>query len=340
MELVNENENINDENKKIHKIIIITYRLRENLKYIPSEEIIFYHIFENNQNKYIQCERIIVGDDCNSSFYGKLPIIYFDGRIVKNKNILFFLKDYFIKNSDKHFDTFFENLVTILSEQLRFSNENYYYWKLKEKIEKDKHKNAFNFFKYIVTNKNIKNIHYETLTNDMINNKLSNNVKEINFNENKSADNIVDAFRKIELLKSKIFFQEEKNILIKLVIYGFLTEDKMLFDKVKRPFLENLKYDQVPFYKNLFEVYYPKLEEYFNSIEKDKNKCINLEIKDNVIVQQMLKKYSMFFDPKKKKNFRTIEEIEITRSYQNNLFAIIIFCGVTVALFFISSRKK
>lgn len=318
------------------KLILVTYRLSDNSQFIPAEEMIVDYIF--NDVPTIVLEKIILEEHYKSNFLGSLPCFYFTGKIIPNDKLLFFLKDVLFEEN-KEFDVYFDNLVYTIKESFRFGNQHYYYWKSKEK--KEKKSNFFMRFLGRLLNIN-QNVHYESLSNEILNNLIEffTPHKEINIHEIKSNEVILDSITKLSILKQKQFDDNNRNLFIRLIFMSFLSEDKFLFNKLKRPFVENLKYQNNPSYLDLFQNYLEKEQLFTKPLPGSFNVKLNTSINDTSRLHDKIKKHAMFFDPKKKRNFRTIEEIQINKSFQNDLIGVGIFCGMTLLLLILSSRKK
>lgn len=65
---------------------------------------------------------------------------------------------------------------------------------------------------------------------------------------------------KVNILITKEFSDKNQNLFIKLLIFSFLKEDKVLFTKVKRPLIENLKYEEDKMFENI-GTYYKNVED-------------------------------------------------------------------------------
>lgn len=152
---------MNDQN--INKIILITQRLEENPLYKPAEEIFLHSVLEKFGLTYERIENYS-SEVCN--FYGKLPVIYYNGKVIMNNHFVSFVKYLvFGDNLDADFEKYIEYIIFTMKESLSNANEFYIYLKSKEKIEKStKNKKLFSSIKSYFYRKN----NYELLNNNLI----------------------------------------------------------------------------------------------------------------------------------------------------------------------------
>ena len=142
-------------------------------------------------------------------------MIYFNGRVIINQNILHFLRDLITHNihHNERDNLFFDNIISIVRDQLRFANEFYFYLKRKEKKEKNqKRKILFSFLSKIV-NRRINTTAYENIAENILNN-FSIIAKQENIyldKENKLYALIKDAYAKLYKL-----IEEKDENLVKL----------------------------------------------------------------------------------------------------------------------------
>ena len=184
---------------KDNKIILITNRLIENPLYKPAEEILLHHVLEKLGMTYEKIE--YEGKEVNN-FFGKLPVVYYNGRIITHKNLIMFIKSLIFGTViNTEYDGIIENALFILKEGLSQANEYYYYLKLKEKIEKSKNKKMFSSIKSYLYQRS----DYESINNYLINtfpgvSNLSNVYLPL---ESKLYDLIKDSFTKINFIHMK-----------------------------------------------------------------------------------------------------------------------------------------
>ena len=107
-------------------IILITYRDINNPNFIPAEEIFMKISFQKFNLEY----KVIEYDYTdNTSFFGRLPIIYFNGNIITMRNIPEFIYELLdIPNGD--YLQNYKNILYILRDKLKFNNE-YFSFKIK-----------------------------------------------------------------------------------------------------------------------------------------------------------------------------------------------------------------
>lgn len=348
----------------IPKIILVTYRLKENNLFQPAEEILLHYVVEKLGLTY---ERIEYDGTEVNNFFGKMPVVYFNGKIIVNKKIVHFLKDIillqkinFNTNSNNattntcmnllsEFDNHIENLIYVLKDQLSFSNEYYYYLKLKEKYQKLKTKKMLSSLKTFLFTKN----DYENVNNNIINSfSCVNNLNQMYMNVDNKIDYLIkDSFHKLHSLINREFSDKNLNLFTKLLIYSFLSEDKNLFIKIKRPVIEHLKSEEDTIFSNI-GVFYKNVEEgivnnkevkFVNNIF-DKNLLTSNNVNSlnsEVILKEILqvvKKYSISFNPKVKNE--DLQQYQARSSFYHQVFSIGIFCGFAVLLFYITTRRK
>jgi hypothetical protein len=327
-----------------NKIIIITNKFPENPNFQQAEEILLQIILEKNGMKYEKIEyENSFGSEINN-FLGKLPVLYFNGKIIPNSKIFHFLKDLVVINGGDNWNfnnTLFENLILILRDQLRFANELYYYNKLKEKYTKDKQKNLFSFKKLLHMNKS-----YEEMSNSILNTfTVISSPKYMHLNsEAKVTEVIKDAFLKLNLLiksgRNNLYnsvnnSNSVNSLFISYLIYSFLKEDKLLFSgtKIRRPVIENLKNEEDIILSNI-GAYYKSIED---NLVKSQNSNTKIHFKSTL---EIAKKYSHPFNPKNKKAPVNIQELQAEKSLYHHLFSIAIFCSAAALLFIMTTREK
>jgi len=323
-------------------IVIITYRLKDHEKFIPSEEIFLESFFQLINEKY---ELIKYHSSEITSFLGKLPCLYFNKCLVLNKDIPNFI--YEIVTEDSHESQIleqkqmFDNIVFICKEELRRNNEYYSYLKYKAKLDKSK-----NIWTYLFKNF-YKNDYYERLMSQTIKDYSPLNTADSCIN------NIKTSFYKLNILKGNDLglglglsnynnkFPNNKLFVAGILLYSFLKEDKLMFEEVKRPEIENLKYEENTVSKSL-ENFYVKFDRlFYNTINAKitSNLSINKESLDKA-----LQLYCMSFDPiaakEKNKKQKEMSEIQNTIHWKYNLFSFGMFIGIGSIFYFLSTRKK
>lgn len=323
--------NTKEENKI--KVIIITYRLIDNLEFRPAEEV-FLRIMINKLG--LNYEKIeYLGTKVNNLFSHKLPSLYFNGKFINNKNIFHFIKDLIInqiviKNKES-FNRFYDNLVYTLRNELRIANEFYYYLKIKEKLTSSSLKTISAVFK--------KNFHvnkqYELLINDICGNVSYSKNPYFSFLgiEEKIVEIIKNSNNKINIFKEKDFFNTDLNLILQFTIYSFIKEDRTLFFKVKRPAIDNLKYEESYIY-NSIGAFYNKVD----NLIGNKSAKFNFNLAE--LDKELILKHSILLNTKKKMPTKNIQEIEIKNNIYHNLFAVITFVGFGLILFYLSSRPS
>jgi hypothetical protein len=323
--------------KENKKIILVTYRLPENPLFKPAEEIFLHDVMEKMGLTYdiIEYDGLEV-----NNFFGKLPVIYFNGKVILHKNIFSFVKDYLFNGNNtnesfKDFENHFNLLMFTLKEGLSQANEYYYYLKMKEKIEKSKNKKLFT---------SIRSYFFSKREYESVNNYLLNAFPQIaNLNniylpvESKIYEIIKDSFSKINLLMSKEFSDRNQNLFMKLLIFAFLKEDKILFTKIKRPVIENLKYEEDKMLSNI-GAYYKGVED---GVIKNTDVKFNFKNLDSGnLSHEDLKKYSISFNPKPVKKIEDIQEFQARTNYYHQFFSVGIFAGFALIIFYMTVRKE
>jgi hypothetical protein len=352
------------ENINSNKITLITYRIPENPLFKPAEEIFLHHVMDKLGMTYdiIEYEGLEV-----NNFFGKLPVIYYNGKIIIQKNIFNFIKDFVfhnqyntnISNSNsssltqfKEFENYINLLLFTLKEGLSQANDYYYYLKMKEKIEKSKNKKLFSSIRtYLFSRREYENINNYYLNTFPQIGDLNNIYLPI---ESKLYEVIKDSFSRIHFLMGKEFADRNQNLFIKLLIFSFLKEDKVLFTKVKRPVIENLKYDEDKMLSNIGA--------YFKSVEDGvvKNTDIkfiihgvsgivqsagtkNYETSQSLtekLTQEQIKKYSISFNPKPVKKVEDIQEFQARTNFYHQIFSVGIFGAFALIIFYMTMRKN
>lgn len=354
----------NMENINSNKITLITYRLSENPLFKPAEEIFLHHVMEKLGMNYdiIEYDGLEV-----NNFFGKLPVIYYNGNIIIEKNIFNFIKDFVFHNNlslnspnnnqsslpqFKEFENYFNLLLFTLKEGLSQANYYYYYLKMKEKIEKSKNKKLFSSIRTYLFSR----IEYENINNYLLNTfSQIGNLKNIYLPlESKLYEIIKDSFSKINFLITKEFADRNQSLFIKLLFFSFLKEDKVLFTKVKRPVIENLKYEEDKMLSNI-GAYFKSLEDgvvkntdikfIFPGVSGNaqSSNMKKLEINQSltqVLTQEKIKKYSISFNPKPIKKIEDIQEFQSRTNFYHQIFSIGIFGAFALIIFYMTTRKN
>ena len=136
---------------------------------------------------------------------------------------------------------------------------------------------------------------------------------------------------------SKEFSDRNQNLLIKLLIFAFLKEDKILFSKIKRPVIENLKYEEDKMLSNI-GAYYKGVEDGVIKNTDIKFNFKNLE--SGNLSHEDLKKYSISFNPKPVKKIEDIQEFQARINFYHQLFSVGIFAGFALIIFYMTLRKE
>ena len=337
-----------------NQIVIITYRLEENEKLISAEEVFLEYFFKISNEKF---EVVKYHSSEITSFLGKLPCLYFNKNLILNKDIPNFIYEITTDNNELHNSTnsqnqpheshtldnkrVFDNILYVCREELRINNEYYSY--LKHKMKLDKSKNIWTYF----TKNLYKNEYYEHLMSETIKNHNTINPSEC------CIENIKNAFNKLNTLKANDLglglgpiansfkFTNNQLLIMSILLYSFLKEDKFMFIDVKRPEIENLKYEEESVIKSL-EAFFNKVDRLFESTISGKVGH-NLSIdKEKLVVA--LQKYCMSFDPiatkEKNKKQREMSEIQNSNNWKYNLFSIGMFLLIGSVFFFLSTRKE
>jgi len=349
---------INSKNSEDLKIILITPRLKDNSEYKPAEEILLEILSQRIGLKF----EII---ECNlyetNNFFGRPPVLYFNGKVITNHNIFHFLRDLNIFHFEKdeiqkdplldhsaiiqRKNVLFDNIIQVLRDQLRFSNEFYSYLKYKEKVEKNQNRKIFfsffsNFFKI-----KIDASAYEQISETVLNNfPIISNRENLNLSiEKKLSLLIKDAYIKLNKIikdfESQRGFDQtltiEEKIFYNLLIFSFLKEDKFLFSSsdFSRPILEYMDQIEEENFSNIAN-FYTKIKNEINVME---NSHKNIKICEHHF--HISKNYSLAINPSNKK-VKNIQEMEVTRSLHHNLFSIGVFSVTALILLYISTRKK
>ena len=132
----------------------------------------------------------------------------------------------------------------------------------------------------------------------------------------------------------------------KLIIYSFLKEDKVLFSKVKRPLIENLKYDEDKMFASI-GAYYKGVED--GVIKNTDVKFINVNVNNilgsnnNQELLELYKKLSISFNPKSTystKKVEDIQEYQVRTNFYHQIFSIGIFCSFAGIIYYFTMRKN
>ena len=286
----------------------------------------------------IHYEKIEYEGKTINNFFGKIPVLYYNGRIITNKQLFHFLNDLVERNEENNIDIDLSNkkllgeIIHVLKDQLLFADEYYYYLYNVEKLHKEKFKSGLGIYKYL----SYVNNGEETITVEILNNFT---IESIRLNadytiipyqyldpQNKAIELIKDAFSKIQVLTEKL---TDKDNYIKLVIYSLLLQDSLLFHEIQRPFLNDHKqYTKAENYKK-------SLSRLFLSSSLKLFSCLKIDI----IIDDLFQKYNIAFNPNKKKIFLPIEEIQARNSFYHNLFAIGVFGSMCLLFYYLSTRK-
>ena len=312
---------VNKFDQEKSKIILITYRLEDNLSFRPTEETFFKLIFKAIGIKY---EKRIYNKEKTTLFFGKLPCLYVDGSIIQNRNITKFIKTILDTIYNDNFDKLFELVEFIIRKELRNSNELYYFTQRNMKYERSK--KIFTRISHFFT----KNTHFEKITCDYLN---------INKNEQKEEIilNILKSYNKLHILlmqneNTQEHLKENFN-LIDVYLYSYLNEEKTLFEDIAKPYLENLKNED----KYIFESFY----NFYIQFDKFKSK-MKFKIKSNEEIDKTITDYSMNFGKSKKNDKKEVELSEFERRsvWKYNLFSVGIFVSIGVLFIFLSKRTE
>jgi len=139
---------------------------------------------------------------------------------------------------------------------------------------------------------------------------------------------------KVNSLITKEFLDKNQNLFIKLLIFSFLKEDKVLFTKVKRPLIENLKYEE----DKMFE----SIGTYYKNVEETIVKNQNIKFTSNRNSKsEKIKNLFTFYNPKSKSHkVEGIQEFQAKSNFYHQIISIGIFCGFTFVLFYLTMKKK
>ena len=323
-----------------NQIVIVTYRLEQNKEFIPAEEILLESFLKIAKEKF---EIVTYHSQEITSFLGKLPCLYINKNIILNKDIPNFIynsvnEDSLESTESKNDDQLkvFENILFICKEELRPNNEYYSYLKQKAKYERSK-----GILSYFTRNFS-KNSYYEHIMAESLKNYDYTNPM------NSCINNIKDAYFRLNILKGNDFnlsdqnsnFPNNKLLVIGLLLYAFLKEDRLMFEEIKRPEIENLKYEQ----NNIIL----SLENFFTKVDRLYYNIPNKKISHGLILYKekllsLLKKYGMNFDPisskEKNKKQKEVSEIQNANQWRYNLISIFVFLGVGAIFWYLSTRK-
>jgi hypothetical protein len=349
-------------NSEDPKIILITSRLKENVYYKPAEEILLEIVSLSSGLKFeiIECDLYET-----NNFFGRPPVLYFNGKVITNQNIFHFLRDFMINHNKDHGhvdrheishhenslaiqrkNLLFDNLIGVLRDQLRFANEFYFYLKMKEKLEKNQNRKIFFSFFSSLFKVKIDSSAYEQISETVLNNFPQISKREYSnlITEEKLSYLIKEAYGKLnKIIKDKEshlglnqqeFLTTEEEKFFDFVFFSFLKEDKLLFSssEISRPILDYMNHIEEENFSNVAK-YFTKIEEEIKLIVPSKI------VKISSHHFNFAKNYSLAINPSNKK-VKNIQEMEVTRSLHHNLFSIGVFSVTALILLYISTRKK
>jgi hypothetical protein len=310
------------------KIILITYRLPENSKFRPAEEV-FMRVMLNKLK--LDFEKIDYLGTNMTHFFGRLPVLYFNGKFISNRNIVLFMKELVIQQNQEgeNFRIFLEDLLSILRDELRNSNEFYYFLKSVEKIENPKSFFSLIKGKFISYFSDLPPFH-KMMKNSLIHSQyIHNNSFQFMTDESKVCEIIKNSFQKIFKMKNKSFLDKEENWFIHILIYSYLQEDKSMFSNIIRPGVDNLSQELSEVYSNIGNFYYE-----VDALLYDKEVQFTLPLD----YKKIILKWCVILNPKKKK--KEIQEVQARNNFYHNLFAIGTFVGVGMLIYYLTNRKK
>jgi hypothetical protein len=315
-----------DDNTQLNdklKVIIVSYRIKENEAFRPSEEILLKLIFKASG---IQYEKRISYDNTLSSFFGNLPCLYINGNIIHNRKIFKFVRsilDGQYEKNDADYDKLVDLIEYTISQQLKNNMKIYYNLKRNEKK-----KNSSKFFTRLK--------HY--LFPDAYYIKTACDYLNIEHNDpNNTTQNIINCYNNIHYIlfqKGRLNKPNENAMfnLIEAYLYSFLKEEKTLFNEVNRPTLQNIKVDNKV---NLEAIY-----EFYTSYDKVR-KTIRVNLKpQEEIIKQALEFSKVKGKEKKKDEIKDLVKFENDSSNKHNLIFICLFVGISLVSYIIGRRRK
>jgi hypothetical protein len=290
-----------DENMSLN-IILITYRDRDNIAYIPAEETFAKNCFGSFGLKF----KVIEYDYTdNTSFFGRLPVLYFNGNIIIQRNIPGFLVSLMdCESSD--FLIYFENLLYLLRDELRLKNE---YFLLKEREKGNKRQGFIERIKSVF----YKASQIDTLAEVIICNR--DGVIATHFEDNKFEELKLKILQKIQMFDSKFNIDNEYQRYLKdLLIYSYLLENKSHFPEEKLT-------------DNILII-----------SEASVTKAIKLPLRKEI--ETVILKFRMKFSTKSKERKFLLQEQQITNNFYHTLISFFIFVSFTGVVWYLTKRKK
>jgi hypothetical protein len=346
---------MNDHDPKKNKIVLITYRLDYIQAFKPAEEIFFHIFMEKNNMTYEKIEH-----KCSKiqGFFGKLPVLYFNGMIITNSEFILFLKDFMVINFNKlkmnsHnnsmikyelenkidiFEEIFEKLHFYMKIQMSSINEYQFYLKNLEKYEKLEGKSLFQKLKGLFFSS--KNAIYESLQQKLLN-TLPGQIRLNKINDTcgkKIQENLKDTYKKIgeiiKFLESNKSLDYDQVLFLNIFIYAFLQEDEILNIKSSKLDINSLHSHLAEEKRKIFTKI-SQVEAKFSF--KLNEKLIN----SSEINMDIIKDHSQGVSKRDAKTpCQDIQVIQSNNSYYHQLFTIGIFCSFTLLIYFLSKRKQ
>lgn len=306
------------------KVVIVTYRMKENETFRPTEEVLLKLIFKASGIKY---EKRISYDNTHSNFFGNLPCLYINGIIIQNRKIFKFVRSILDDQYDKN-DADYNKLVDLIeytiSQQLKTNMKIYY-----NLMRNDKKKNSSKFFNrlkhYLFPDDNYINTACDYLNIEGFNNKVN------------ITQNIINCYNNLHyyLFQKGTLNKPNENGMFNLIeayLYSFLKEEKTMFDEVNRPTLQNIKVDN----KANLEAFY----EFFTSYDKVR-KTIKVNLKsEEEIVKKALEFSKVKAKQEKKEEVKDLVSYESDSANRYNIIPIFLFLGITSMSYILSRRNN
>jgi hypothetical protein len=254
-----------------NKIILITYKDSQNKK--PAEETFATFCLNSFGFAY---KLIKYSDTDNTNFFGRLPVLYFNGNIIPHRNVIGFLFALIDIDVDRDLQMYFDNVLYLLRDELRFNSE-YYVVKRKQKAEKS-------FFEAIKSlfyrNSNIDEVSEQAVClKEKVASSYPNNGS---FNVSK-----LNTINKIRLLGEYRSSSEYFNKVRDLLIYTYLEEDKSLEDVFENYRDKIAAFPQLPV-KTELNIILAKYRMKFSTKHKEKKILLQEQQITNNFYQQVI----------------------------------------------------